>query len=124
MTNRWANLVLRAGLAFAFLYPPFDALSNPNSWIGYFPHFLRGIVPDMVLLHGFGTIEAVITLWILSGWKIAWPSLAAALMLAAIIVFDFADFEVIFRDVAIMSIAIALVIQNKEQIIKRYADAG
>ena len=100
------------GLAFAFLYPPIDAVLDPYSWIGYFPHFLRGIVPDMVLLHSFGALEVIVALWILSGWKIAWPSLIAAVMLLAIVVFDVADFAVIFRDLSIMTIAIALALRH------------
>ncbi|HEY4526242.1 hypothetical protein A2765_06400 [Candidatus Kaiserbacteria bacterium RIFCSPHIGHO2_01_FULL_56_24] len=111
-----ANLILRIGLAFAFLYPPWNALSNPESWIAYFPPFMRGIVPDAVLLHSFGALEIVIALWILSGWRIFWPSLAAAAILLAIIVFDFSNFEVIFRDVAIATIAIALAVQNRREL--------
>ena len=112
MNRDYANLVLRIGLAFAFLYPPLNAIGNPESWIGYFPHFLRGIVPDMVLLHSFGAVEVVIALWLLSGWRIFWPSSLAALMLLAIVFFDFSDFEVLFRDVTIATIAIALAVQN------------
>lgn len=105
-----ANLVLRAGLAFAFLYPPLNALFDPDSWIGYFPHFMRGFVPDPVLLHSFGAVEVVIALWILSGWRIFWPSTAAALMLLAIAMLDLSQFQVVFRDLSIASIAIALAI--------------
>ena len=111
-----ANLILRIGLAFAFLYPPWNALSNPESWIAYFPPFMRGIVPDAVLLHSFRALQILIALWILSGWRIFWPSLAAAAILLAIIVFDFSNFEVIFRDVAIATIAIALAVQNRREL--------
>jgi uncharacterized membrane protein YphA (DoxX/SURF4 family) len=107
-----ANLVLRAGLAFAFLYPPLNAIADPVSWISYFPHFMRGFVPDMVLLHAFGVIEVVIALWILSGWRIFWPSCVALLMLLAIVFFDSFDFQILFRDVSIASIALALALQN------------
>ena len=108
-----ASLILRLGLAFAFLYPPINALFDPSSWIGYFPHVVRGIVPDMVLLHSFGLIEVVIALWILSGWKIFWPSAAAALMLLSIVALDFSEFQIVFRDLSIAAIAAALAIQNQ-----------
>jgi len=107
------NLILRVGLAFAFLYPPINALFDPNAWIGYFPSFLRGIVPDMVLLHSFGLVEVVIALWILSGWRIFLPAVGAALMLLSIVVMDFAEFQVVFRDLSIGAIAVALAIQNR-----------
>ena len=113
MNRDKANLVLRIGLAFAFLYPPIDALFDPNAWIGYFPPIMRGIVLDMVLLHSFGLIEVVIALWILSGWRIFLPSVGAALMLISIVVMDFSEFQVVFRDLSIASIAVALAVQNR-----------
>ena len=108
--DRATNLLLRVGLAFAFLYPPIDALFDPYSWIGYLPHFVRGFVPDLVLLHGFGLFEAVIALWLLSGKKLLVPSVAATALLAAIILINLQDFQIIFRDVpiALMSLALAL----------------
>jgi uncharacterized membrane protein YphA (DoxX/SURF4 family) len=112
-----ADLVLRAGLAFAFLYPPIDAIFDPESWLSYFPHIIRASaesvgVPDMLLLHVFGLLEVVIALWVLSGWNIFWPSLAAAAMLLAIVVFDFSEFQITFRDLSIMAIAIALAFKH------------
>ncbi len=104
----WADLVLRAGVAFAFLYPAINALSNPYSWIGYFPAFTRGYVPDAVLLHAFGAVEIVIALWILSGKRVFWPSLAATIMLVAIVAFNMNNFEVVFRDLAIAAASLAL----------------
>lgn len=119
-----ANLLLRAGLAFAFLYPPINAILHPESWLGYFPPFVRaaahaGGIHDLVLLHSFGVVEVVIALWILSGWKIFLPSAAAATLLLAIVFFDFANFEVVFRDVSIAAIAIALAIQNRHEVFKK-----
>ncbi|HEY4526383.1 MAG TPA: hypothetical protein VJK53_00805 [Candidatus Paceibacterota bacterium] len=113
MNREHANLILRMGLAFAFLYPPINALFDPNSWIGYFPQFLRGVGSDLVLLHAFGAVEIIIALWILSGWNIFWPSVAAALILLSIVAFDFSEFQVVFRDLSIAAIAIALAIQNR-----------
>ena len=112
MGSIWVERILRLGLAFAFLYPPLDAIADPYSWIGYFPTFMRGYVPDMVLLHSFGAIEILVAVWLLSGWKIFWPSVVALLMLLSIVAFDFNEFELLFRDVAIASIALALAVGN------------
>lgn len=104
-----AQWLLRVGVAFAFLYPPLDALANPDSWLGYFPQFLLASgIPSQVLLHGFGVIEVVIAIWILSGWHIEWPAAAAVVMLAAIVAFNAAQFEILFRDLAIALAAAAL----------------
>ncbi|MCE9541883.1 hypothetical protein K8R03_05005 [Candidatus Kaiserbacteria bacterium] len=107
-----SNIILRVGVAFAFLYPPIDALANPYSWIGYFPPFMHGYISDTVLLHSFGALEVVIALWILSGWRIFWPSLLATLMLLSIVIFDFNDFEVLFRDLSIAAAAAALAVTH------------
>ena len=110
--NRMADLILRAGVAFAFLYPPFDALSNPDMWLGYFPAFMHGYMPDLVLLHAFGVVEGVIALWILSGWRIFWPASIATLMLLAIVTFHFKEFEILFRDLSIAAAALYLELTN------------
>lgn len=111
---RTAQLILRIGLAFAFLYPPIAAYFDPYAWIGYFPDFLREMVGnDTLLLHSFGVIEVIVALWLLSGVRIFLPSLAAALMLFGIIIFDFSQMDVIFRDVSIMAIAVALMLDAR-----------
>jgi len=107
-TRNYADIVLRVGVAFAFLYPPFAAISDPYSWIGYFPPFVQGIVPDLVLLHGFGIIGVALALWILSGWKVFYPALAATAMLVLIVVLNGAQFDIVFRDLSIAAGTLAL----------------
>ncbi|MEK7480157.1 MAG: hypothetical protein AAB665_02600 [Patescibacteria group bacterium] len=109
-TERIANVALRIGVAFALLYPPLNALTDPSAWIGYFPPFTRGFVPDEVLLHTFGIVEVILALWILSGWRIFWPSAAATLMLLGIVVFNPTNFQVLFRDLAIAASVFALAV--------------
>lgn len=106
--DRAISLLLRAGVAFAFLYPPINALFDPYSWLGYFPKFMHGVVSDAVLLHGFGAIEAVLALWILSGRNIFLPSTVATLMLLAIVLFNLQDFQVVFRDLSLAAMTLAL----------------
>lgn len=109
---RFAYLLLRAGAAFAFIYPPISALFEPYTWIGYFPAFTRGYVDEVYMLHAFGIVEVVIALWILSGWKIFWPSLLATAMLLAIVIFNPAEFPVLFRDLSIAALTFSLAIMN------------
>ena len=110
--GRISDLVLRIGVAFAFLFPAINALSDPYSWLGYFPKFMQGVVPDLVLLHTFGAVEVVIALWILSGKRIFWPSSIATLMLLAIVFFDSDNFQILFRDLSIAAMTLALAIKN------------
>ena len=107
-SKKIVSLILRVSLAFAFIYPAVNALLDPLSWIGYFPPFLLGIVPDEVLLHSFGVLEVLLALWVLSGWKIQIPAALMALMLLGIVVFNIPQFQVTFRDLSIMGIALAL----------------
>lgn len=109
--SKTADIVLRLGLAFSFLYPPINALFDPYSWVGYLPQFVRGYVPDLTLLHSFGLLEVVIGLWILSGKRIFLPLLAAFLILLAIVLLNVQDFQIVFRDISIATIALALAIE-------------
>src|SRR4051812_46559370 len=106
----WASLLLRAGVAFAFLYPPIDAIFSPYDWIGYFPPLLLQMtqalhIQDLFVLHAFGIFEVVIALWILWGRNIFIPSAIAGVTLVAIVAFDFENFVVVFRDLSIAAAA-------------------
>ncbi len=104
-----AQWLLRIAVAFAFVYPPLDAVANPDSWIGYFPPFMFSLgIPSEVLLHSFGVVEIVIAVWILWGWRLEIPAAIAAVMLLAIVAFNAVQFEVLFRDVSIALAAAAL----------------
>ncbi|NQV93489.1 hypothetical protein HQ403_03290 [Candidatus Kaiserbacteria bacterium] len=107
--------LLRIGVGFAFLYPPISALANPYAWVGYFPLFVTNIFPDaIILLHIFGIIEVIIGLWILSGKHIFIPSAVGALMLFGIVAFNFSQMDVLFRDIPILLMAVALMLSSKQ----------
>jgi hypothetical protein len=110
--SRASDIVLRVGAAFAFLYPPVNALGDPNAWIGYFPSFLLGAASHDALLHGFGAIEAVIALWLLSGWRVFYPAAIATAMLLAIVLFNIPQMQILFRDLSIASITLALALSH------------
>lgn len=104
-----AHLTLRVGLAFAFLYPPYAALSDPLSWEAYFPAFVQTLpISPLILLHAFGLLEVAIAFWLLSGWRIRFPAALAAVMLLGIVAFNWSQLDVLFRDLSIAAMAIAL----------------
>ncbi len=109
--EKFVILLLRLGVAFAFIYPAISAWIEPTNWIGYFPTWMKGFVPDAVLLHAFGLTEIIIGIWILYGKKIFIPSVLASLYLTAIIVLNWQSFDVIFRDVSILTASVALTIK-------------
>ncbi|MBI3630908.1 MAG: hypothetical protein HY221_01045 [Candidatus Sungbacteria bacterium] len=108
----WPHVILRIGVAFAFLYPPYAALGDPVSWFSYFPEFIKqSPIPEPVLLHGFGLVEVVIAVWILSGKRIFFPSAVATILLCAIVFFNLSGFDVVFRDLALAAMSLALAIE-------------
>ena len=111
-TNKKVDLLLRAGVAFAFIYPAISAFFNPFAWIGYFPSFTLGIVSDPVLLNLFGAVEIIIGLWILSGTKIFIPSVLATIILIAIVVFNANQMDVLFRDISIAAMSLVLALMH------------
>jgi hypothetical protein len=118
--ERLANLVLRAGAAFAFLYPPYAAFFDPVSWLGYFPPFVlnlsRGLgIPDLVVLHGFGALEVLLALWVLSGKKIFYPCVIMTAILLSIVALDWGNFSVLFRDLSIAALTFGLALMHKKE---------
>lgn len=108
-----SDLLLRLGVALAFLYPPIDAFLNPFSWVGYMPLFLRDLLPEMFLLHAFGVLQIGLAVWILSGRKIFIPSVLATTILVLIVLFNLNDFEVLFRDLSLSAMTLALAVLHR-----------
>ena len=114
--SRTVEWILRIGLSFTFFYPPVAAYLDPFSWICFFPQFLRYFVGnDTLLLHAFGVFELAIGIWILAGKRILVPSLLAAAILAGIIVFDWRSMDIVFRDVSILAMALALAVKHHKE---------
>lgn len=112
-------LLLRIGLAFSFFYAALSSLIDPQSWIGYFPQFVRALAPsELMLAAGFSFVELVVGGWILSGKNIFVPSVIATTMLFGIIIFNLPQMQIIFRDISILFMALALAIANQ----KRYRE--
>jgi len=118
-STRNVHTLLRLGLSFSFIYPAISALFNPYAWVGYFPSFLAMIpVESLILLHVFGVIEIALALWILFGKNIHIPAIIAAFLLFLIIVFNWKQMDVVFRDIPILFIAVALVIMHKKAFVQ------
>lgn len=102
------NVLLRLSVASVFLYAAIASFIEPLNWIGYFPPFMQHLLPGNLILNVFSVYELILALWILSGKKIFYPSILAALTLAGIIFFNFAVLDIVFRDIAIFFAALAL----------------
>jgi len=110
------SFILRIGLAFAFLYPAIAAFIEPVAWIGYFPQFVKDVIPnEALLLNLFGFTEVVIALWLLWGKYVFYPSVIAAVVLVTIVIFNWGGLDVVFRDLSIAAMAVALAVLHKPQ---------
>lgn len=113
MRHEAADLLLRLGISFAFLFASIDRFFNPFSWIGYVPPFFGTFMPEEAALYLFGVIGIVLAVWILSGKKIFWPSVFAAVLLLANVALNAGEFDILFRDVTIAAMALALAVAHR-----------
>lgn len=108
-TSKTIELLLRLGVAFSFIYPPISAFISPYSWVGYIPQFVSMLpIEAVVLLHIFGIAELLIAVWILLGKRVFIPSILAASFLTLIVAFNWAQMDVLFRDIPIILMAVCL----------------
>jgi uncharacterized membrane protein YphA (DoxX/SURF4 family) len=114
-SNRIVSWLLRAALALVFLYASISSFTSPQDWVGYFPQFLRDIVPGSILLPFFSIYELALAAWLLSGWYTKYAALLAAATLAGIVTFNFQLFLITFRDMALILTAIALFFLEKDR---------
>lgn len=119
MAIKYENLVsflLRIGLATVFLYAAVASFLDPLSWIGFFPSFLRDMFDANKLLMFFSVFEIALALWLLSGVRTFFAGLAAAATLSGIILGNLGILDIVFRDVAILFAALALVALHKDSL--------
>lgn len=107
-----ASLLLRIGLAFVFLYAAIASFLDPNSWIGYFPLFLRQLMRPQILLSGFSVYEILLAIWLLSGKYAFYSASLTGLTLSGIIIPNLGAWDIIFRDVGLLFAALALAVLN------------
>ena len=108
------ELLLRAGLAFVFFYAAVSSFLSPGDWVGYFPLFMRQIVPATILLPFFSIVELILGVWLLSGWRVKLAALASALLLAGIVITNPLLLPITFRDIGLVCMALALYFAAKK----------
>ena len=111
--EKLASLFLRIGLAFVFFYAAVAALLDPFSWVGFFPGWLRALLPDELLLPAHSAAEIILALWLISGWRAFYSAVLASIAIGGIVIFNIGSVDIIFRDVAILFAAIALALIEK-----------
>ena len=103
-----ARYVLRIALAFALIYAAIGSFHDPVSWVGYLPGFTGEFIDPTYALHIWSGIEILLALWILSGWRVVWPAGLTALALFLMVVFNWNQMPILFRDVSLGCASAAL----------------
>lgn len=114
INKRNAVLLLKAGVGFALLYPAFSAFANPELWIGYVPQWIEVILPRDIFLPMFSVVEIVVALAVLFT-NMMFPALTATTIWIFVVAFNSAEFFVVFRDIPIAFMALALAFLLKEK---------
>lgn len=104
----FAFFLLRSAIASVFVYAAISSFVTPDNWIGYFPLFLRHLIPQSLLLTFFSIYELILAVWLLTGKLTFFAALLAAVTLSGIIVFNIDQLDIVFRDLAIILAALSL----------------
>ncbi|MEK6928750.1 MAG: hypothetical protein AABW65_02220 [Nanoarchaeota archaeon] len=110
------SFMLRSGLVIVLLYAAISAYLNPTSWMGFTPQFISQIIPPKIFLYIHSTANIILAFWLLSNKNIFYASMISAILMLAIIVFNYSELDIIFRDISILFSSIALAILSKEKI--------
>jgi len=102
--------LLRVALAFALVYAAMAAFITPANWIGYLPQFVTVVVPAEIALIVWSASELIVAAWIMSGWRTALPAGITAAGLFLMVVFNWGQISILFRDISLGLAAISLLL--------------
>ncbi len=97
------------------VYAAIASFLQPLNWIGFFPAWLRGFMPASILLFAYSLYQMALALWLLSGKKAFYAAILGGVTLVAIIVTNITLLDIIFRDVAILFAAVALLFMHAKE---------
>ncbi|MDP3918729.1 MAG: DoxX family membrane protein [Nanoarchaeota archaeon] len=108
------SFLLRIGLASVFLFAGIDTLTNPNNWLGFIPVWFRSLSLTLPFIYLFSIFQIILSIWLISNKKPYSAATASTITISAIIIFNIHLLNLIFRDIAILFMSIALMILLKE----------
>lgn len=114
MNTSLLSTILRVGLAFAFLVPGVTAFISPGEWLSFIPAPLMELLGGHLELAGylFAAFELIVAGALLFMKDPRIPAYIATAVLFAIVlahITSYAIFLVVFRDVSIAFLGIALI---------------
>ena len=113
--NILISFLLRSGLAIAFLYAGISSFLNPTNWIGFVPNFIELIIPKEIFLIIFSAYEILLGAGLLFDYKTFTLSILSSATLFLILFGNIMNLEILFRDIAILFMALALAALSKNK---------
>ena|SRR3990167_7667452 len=113
--NKLSIFFLRTGIAFAFFYAATASFLNPTAWFGFFPEFIRNLLPGNLMLNLFSIGEIFLGIWLTTNYKTFYAAVLSAAIMFGIVVFNFGAMDIVFRDITIFFAAIALAVLTKKK---------
>ena len=105
------GMLLSVGLAFVFAYAAISSFQHSVEWVGYVPAFLTKFASVDTLVKSIAAYELLLAAWLLSGKYHRYAGALSALTLAGIVVFNWSQMLVTFRDVGLLCMSLALVLE-------------
>ena len=115
MKNKKVIFLLKIGIAFSLLYAAIAGFVEPNSWIGFIPQFVTNVLPAETALVIFGIVEILLALALLLMKNPFYPAILSALITFGIIIFNIPQRDILFRDVPIVLMAVALAVHYNDK---------
>ncbi|OGE78965.1 MAG: hypothetical protein A2751_00665 [Candidatus Doudnabacteria bacterium RIFCSPHIGHO2_01_FULL_46_14] len=111
--QRLVSFFLRIGLAVVFIYAAIASFMDPDTWASFIPSFMDRMIPLKALLMIFSVYELVLAALLLWDRYVFTTAILSALTMLGIVIMNAPGMDVVFRDVAIMFMALALAALKK-----------
>lgn len=102
------SISLRYGLAFVFIYAGIVFTLDPQKGLQYVPKLIQGIIDPKIFVSLFTAYEFILSAWLIWGKWSRYSGFVTAITTIAITLPNLDQFNLLFRNVAIFSAAIAL----------------
>lgn len=103
------RILLQIGLAVTLLYAAVSQFTKPDDWTAYLPSFLPSSIAFTTAVKLMALYELVLALWLLSGRYLKIAGILCALTFGGIVVVNFSQLIITFRDFGLFFMALALV---------------
>ncbi|HSX47834.1 MAG TPA: hypothetical protein VLF63_03600 [Patescibacteria group bacterium] len=111
--KEYAKKLLRAGIISVFLYAAISSLMHPLEWTGFIPNFLRNSISQLLLIKIIAVYELMLVILLILNKYVKYVALLSALTFIGIILSNFNQLIVTFRDIGLVFMALSLFVLEK-----------